>query len=79
MKICVTSTGNSFESGFEQKFGRSPYFIIYDTETKEFETLDNLKRDSAHGAGIGASQAVLSKGINVVISGNIGPNVKIEV
>ncbi|WP_459202001.1 NifB/NifX family molybdenum-iron cluster-binding protein [Methanococcus sp. CF] len=76
MKLCITSTGNTLESNFEQRFGRSPYFIIYDTDSKEFSVIDNTNGDSAHGAGIGSAQTVISQNIDAVISGNMGPNAK---
>jgi len=76
MKLCITSTGNTLESTFEQRFGRCPYFIIYDTDSKEFDAIENTNGDSAHGAGIGSAQEVVSKNIDVVISGNMWPNAK---
>ncbi|MCS3901202.1 NifB/NifX family molybdenum-iron cluster-binding protein [Methanococcus voltae] len=76
MKICITSTGKELNSNFEQRFGRSPYFIIYDTESKEFEAIDNTNTSSAHGAGIGSAQLIIQNKAKVLISGNIGPNAK---
>uniref|UniRef100_A9A6I3 Dinitrogenase iron-molybdenum cofactor biosynthesis protein n=1 Tax=Methanococcus maripaludis (strain C6 / ATCC BAA-1332) TaxID=444158 RepID=A9A6I3_METM6 len=76
MKLCITSTGNTLESTFEQRFGRSPYFIIYDTDSKEFSVIENKNGESAHGAGIGSAQLVISHNIDAVISGNMGPNAK---
>ncbi|MBP2171759.1 NifB/NifX family molybdenum-iron cluster-binding protein [Methanococcus voltae] len=76
MKICITSTGKELNSNFEQRFGRSSYFIIYDTTTKEFEAIDNNNTSSAHGAGIGSAQLIIEKKAEVLISGNIGPNAK---
>ena len=48
--------------------------MVVDTETMEFEVVQNTAVSSAHGAGIAAAQLVASKGIKVVLTGNVGPN-----
>ena len=35
MKIIITSTGETLESEFDQRFGRCAYFCVLDTETSE--------------------------------------------
>ena len=48
--------------------------MIVDFETMKFEAVPNIALGSMSGAGIQAAQAVASKGVNVVITGNVGPN-----
>ncbi|HQO93156.1 MAG TPA: NifB/NifX family molybdenum-iron cluster-binding protein, partial [bacterium] len=56
MKIAVTTSGHDLNSPFESRFGRAPGFIVYDTETKEFEAIDNsMNLNAAQGAGIQAA------------------------
>jgi len=74
MKVAVSSTGNSLDSSVDPRFGRCPVILIVDTETLKVEALSNTSIELAHGAGIGAAQAVASKGINAVITGSVGPN-----
>lgn len=74
MKIAVSSTGNTLDSNMDQRFGRAAYFIVLDTETMNFEPLDNGASASTGGAGISAAQAVVDKGAGAVITGNVGPN-----
>ncbi|EOD01357.1 NifB/NifX family molybdenum-iron cluster-binding protein [Caldisalinibacter kiritimatiensis] len=74
MKICFTSTGETMESKLDPRFGRCKYFIIYDTETKEHKTVENSGAISAHGAGVSAAQQVEEAGVDVVITGKLGPN-----
>jgi len=74
MKICITAVSNTLESQIETRFGRSPWFIIIDPETMNYEAVPNSAIKSMHGAGIQAARLVAEKGVNVVISGNIGPN-----
>ena len=74
MKLCITSTGTSLDSNVDPRFGRCPYFIIYDTEDNTFESIENASREAMGGAGIQAGQLVASKCTGAVITGNFGPN-----
>lgn len=74
MKICITSTGTSIDSNVDPRFGRCPFFIIYDTDSDTFEFLENESREAMGGAGIQAGQAIAAKGAGAVISGHFGPN-----
>jgi predicted Fe-Mo cluster-binding NifX family protein len=74
MKITISSQGQDLEAMVDPRFGRCPYFIIYDTETKETEVLSNPALEATGGAGILAAQLVADKGVEVVITGNVGPN-----
>ena len=74
MKICITSAGESLESNVDPRFGRCPYFIIYDTESETFKAFENTSRQAMGGAGIQSGQLIASKGVGAVLSGNFGPN-----
>jgi len=74
MKICITSQGDNLDSQVDPRFGRCQYFIIVDTETLEFEAIQNPSIDSMGGAGIQSGQLVASKGVKAVLTGNVGPN-----
>ena len=74
MKICITSQGNNLESEVDPRFGRCAYFIIADTETLEFEPIENSSAQAAGGAGIQSGKLVSDKGVKAVLTGNCGPN-----
>lgn len=74
MKIAVSSTGNTLDSQIDRRFGRASYFIIVDSETMNFEVLDNGNLAAAGGAGISSAKAVIDAGAEAVITGNCGPN-----
>jgi predicted Fe-Mo cluster-binding NifX family protein len=75
MKIAVTSTGTDLESEVDPRFGRAPYFLIVDSETFDFEALDNKENVNAlKGAGIQAAGMVSKKGAEVLLTGFCGPN-----
>ena len=59
MKIAITSLGETLDSPVDQRFGRARYFILFDTETKEWSAYDNKQNlNAAHGAGVQAGQKV---------------------
>jgi len=74
MKIAVTSTGQSLDSQVDQRFGRAAYFIIVDTETMEFNAVDNQNVAAAGGAGVSSAKNVIDSGAEAVLTGNCGPN-----
>ena len=61
MKICITSQGKNLESEIDPRFGRCKYFIFYDTETNQYEVVENPWREAPKGAGNQAAQFVASK------------------
>ncbi len=74
MKIAVTSQGQEPTSPVDPYFGRAAFFIIYDSETQDFEAVSNsINSQAAQGAGIQAAQCVANKNVDLVVSGNMGP------
>lgn len=74
MKVVVTSTGDTLESGVDSRFGRCMTFVVVDTETLRYEAVHNDSVGSAHGAGVGAAQAVVRLDVEAVLTGHVGPN-----
>jgi len=74
MKVAVTSQGQDLGSQVDPRFGRAAYFVVVDTETDKFSAHDNTQNVNAvQGAGIQAARAVVDLGVEVVITGNVGP------
>ncbi|MBL7131271.1 MAG: DUF5320 family protein [Candidatus Omnitrophica bacterium] len=74
MKICITSQGNNLDSQVDPRFGRCQYFIIVDTDTLKSESVENSNVAAASGAGIQSGQFMANKGVEFLLTGNIGPN-----
>ncbi len=74
MKIAVSSTGSDIDSQVDSRFGRCSYFIIYDTETEKIESIKNEGSGAMGGAGVLSAQTIINKGIDILITGNVGPN-----
>jgi len=74
MKICVTASGNSLDAPVDLRFGRAAFLAIVDSETMLFEAIPNAATGAMGGAGIQAAQTLARRGVNVLITGNVGPN-----
>lgn len=75
MKVAITTKGEDLNSEIDLRFGRCKNILIIDTETNEFELLDNkLNLQAAQGAGIQTAQNVAEAKVTVLISGHCGPN-----
>jgi predicted Fe-Mo cluster-binding NifX family protein len=74
MKLCITSMGETLESRVDGRFGRAPYFLIVDTETKEFHAVRNTALTAGRGAGVVAAQILSDLGAGVLLTGIVGPN-----
>ena len=74
MIICISSQGNTLDSQVDPRFGRCQYFIIVDTDTLEFESVENPNIDAMGGSGIQSGQLIASKNVKAVLTGNVGPN-----
>lgn len=74
MKIAVTSLGESMDSPLDQRFGRSRYFIVYNSASGQWQIHDNRgNRFAAQRAGIHAARRVADLGVSAVITGHCGP------
>jgi predicted Fe-Mo cluster-binding NifX family protein len=74
MKIAVTSSGPELQSEVDPRFGRCLFFIIYDMENDQFEAIENSNIRGMGGVGVQSGQIMADKGVEVVITGNCGPN-----
>jgi predicted Fe-Mo cluster-binding NifX family protein len=74
MKIAIPVDDKTIQSKICISFGRTPYFLIYEIDTKESEFLDNSAAASQGGAGIKAAQAVVDVGAAILITPRCGQN-----
>lgn len=75
MRIAVTSKGTDLDSQVDPRFGRATYILIVDSETFDFEILDNKENVNAFkGAGIQAAGMLSDNGAEVLLTGFCGPN-----
>ena len=75
MKILVTASSEDLKGQVDPRFGRAPYYVIFDSENPDaVRIIPNPNAASPSGAGIAAAQYVASQGVNIVVSGAFGPN-----
>lgn len=74
MKIAIPVEEKSINANVCMSFGRTPYFLIFDTDTKEEKYVENKAATSQGGAGIKAAQTVIDEGAESVITPRLGQN-----
>lgn len=74
MKIIMPVEEKSMETSVCQSFGRTPYFLMYDTQSKESVFLDNSAATSQGGAGIKAAQIVVDHKASTLLTPRCGQN-----
>ena len=74
MKICVTAQGDNLDSAVDPRFGRSQYFIVVETDSLEFEAIENPNVSGMGGVGIQSAQFISEKTVKAILTGNVGPN-----
>jgi predicted Fe-Mo cluster-binding NifX family protein len=73
MKVAVSSMGSDLDAEASPKFGRCPRFLIVDSESLQFEAIENPAMNAPGGAGIQAAQTVVGTHVRAVITGEVGP------
>ncbi len=77
MRIAVSTTSGGLDDKVSEVFGRAVSFTIVDVEDGDIRNVDVIRNDFAvrgGGAGIAVSQFLADKGVEVVLTGNVGPN-----
>jgi predicted Fe-Mo cluster-binding NifX family protein len=74
MKIAISVNSSDLEDKMDMRFGRAKKFMVYDTESKTNELIDNTQNlNAAQGAGIQSAQNVINAGVEAIITGHTGP------
>lgn len=75
MKIAIATQTNSDDTLISEHFGRTAFFCIFDTETRQKQWISNQQnKQAAKGAGQQTAGIVANAGANlIVLGGKIGP------
>jgi predicted Fe-Mo cluster-binding NifX family protein len=76
MKVAISSTGKDLSSTVSEVFGRCNYFLIVDIQENKvtgFEAIENKTSGQKGSIGVTTAQIVADKGVDSVITGNMGP------
>lgn len=74
MKIAMPVNEKNLKSDICPSFGRTPYYLIYDTTDKSSVFVDNSAAQSAGGAGIKAAQMLVDLSVKIIIAPRYGEN-----
>jgi predicted Fe-Mo cluster-binding NifX family protein len=74
MKIAISSCGDTLQAQTHALFGRCDYLVIVDAESGAWKAIKNSSAENPSGAGTACAQLMFDEGVNVVISGQVGPN-----
>lgn len=70
MILIIGADGNNLQSNIAKRFGHAAYYLIYNSESKSFEAVENIDHDHSHSA----LYDFLDKGTEAFIVGNVGPH-----
>ena len=73
MKIAITAQGSSPDAALDLRFGRAPFIFIWDSDSDALESHPNRAHLQSSGAGIAAAQWLVDRGVEVLITGEVGP------
>lgn len=74
MIIAMPVDKDNMETSVGTSFGRTAYFLIYNTDTKESQFINNEAASSRGGAGVKAAQTVVDSKADVLITPQCGEN-----
>lgn len=74
MKVAVSAIGADLDAPVDIRFGRCQHFIVVDSDTLEFEAIENPNIGLMSRAGIKSGQMMADRGVQAILTGNIGPN-----
>jgi len=74
VKLAISAQGEGLNAQTDQRFGRCPYFVLVDSESGELlESVRNESAGAAGGAGPQSAQLLSHRGVEAVLTGNVGP------
>jgi predicted Fe-Mo cluster-binding NifX family protein len=74
MKIAFPISEKSADTNIYDSFGRAPFYLIYNTNSKEVDYLDHRAVVAQGGAGIRAAQVLADNGVKAIITSQCGEN-----
>ncbi|MDZ7845207.1 MAG: NifB/NifX family molybdenum-iron cluster-binding protein [Anaerolineales bacterium] len=74
MNLVISASTPSFEGQFDQRFGRCPYLILIDADSRDWRAEKNPGCRASTGAGTQAAQFLAQRNVGTVVSGHFGPN-----
>lgn len=77
MKIAIALEEGKIDSKVDRRVGRAPYFLIIDSDTNEYEIIENEAKDEVTGAGLKVIKNLVALDIDELIAGEVGPKAQV--
>ena len=74
VKVAVAAKGKTLNSHLDDRFGHCCFFVVVDSESMDFEWIGNPGLEKGDAAGVDASHVLIQKGVDAVVTRNIGHN-----
>jgi len=74
MRIAITAQGKELSSKIETRFGQTKWLIAVDTQTGDVSAYNTMVNLGTGILGVQTAQNVVDLDVEIVITGNIGPN-----
>jgi predicted Fe-Mo cluster-binding NifX family protein/S1-C subfamily serine protease len=71
-RVAVAALGTDLKSGVAPLYGTAPYFFLFDTDTKQYQVINNPSITSTRSYGAITTQFLQSQNMGAVIAGNYG-------
>ncbi|MEZ4813277.1 MAG: NifB/NifX family molybdenum-iron cluster-binding protein [Caldisericia bacterium] len=79
MRIAFPTKGKTINDDLDEVFGRAEGFLIFDTESKNVELIDNSKNIvHEHGVGIKSAELILSYKVDLIVSKTLDKRLRIS-
>lgn len=76
MKIAIALKGDHLTEQLDDRFGRSKYFCIYNTETKNADFLINKFASESDGVGKQVAELLMEKHVKMIVACDFGRKVR---
>lgn len=74
MKTAISATSGNIDAPLDKRFGRADYFLIVQMPEELLQVIQNKDQAPVRGAGIAMAQTIVENQVDVVITGQVGPN-----
>lgn len=74
MRIVIPAEDKNMDSGVCPSFGRTPYFLVYNTDEEKAEFIENPASKATGGAGVLAAQEVVDLNPEILLTPRCGEN-----
>lgn len=76
MILAIAASGNSIDAKLDTRFGRSPYFAIYNNTTNQTLFIENKFKDENGGVGPKVVGKLAELNVQKIVATEFGPKAK---